>query len=240
MDSVKLFMVPAEYFVKVDCGVNVQKAVEIMQEHAISSVLVSRKDAVIGILSDTDIVRQVVANGTDPAQITVEQIMLAPIPTIAENQTLQDANDLMAKSQIRHLGISNDGKLVGMISVRDVLVGLTSGPTSVLPPSWIRYQKGMRALERGDYETAVKQFEVLAGQGLARAQYQLGAMYQQGKGVSQNDVQALMWAILAAMKGIDAAVAIQKTLIKEMPADQIVKAERLARDWQSQEKSREF
>lgn len=236
MDPVTLFMVPAEYFIKVDCVVNVQKAVEIMQEHGISSVFVSRKDVVVGILSDTDIVRQVVANGTDPAQITVEQIMLAPIPTIAENQTLQDANDLMAKRQTRHLGISNDGKLVGMISVRDVLVGLTSGPSSVLPPSWIRYQKGMRAYERGDYETAVKQLGVLAEQGIARAQYQLGAMYQQGQGVAQNDIQALMWVILAAMKGIDAAVGIQKTLIKEMPADQIVKAERLARDWQPQEK----
>lgn len=236
MDPVKLFMVPEEKLVKVDSRSNVQKAVEIMRDHGIGSVFVTEKDSVIGILSDTEVVRRLVASGMNPSQITVEQIMSAPIPMIDENQTLQDVNDLMAKEQMRHLGISKNGKLVGMVSVRDVLVGLTSGPNSVLPPSWTRYQEGVRAYESGDYETAIQQFGVLAEQGMARAQYHLGSMYQQGQGVAQNEIQALMWSILAAVKGVDAAVSIQKSLIQNMPAEQIIKAERLARDWQPQEK----
>jgi len=206
MDPIKLCMVPAEKFVKVDRGVTVQHAVEIMGDHSIGSVLVSMEGSIIGILTDTEVVSRLVAAGTDPSQVTVEQIMSAPILMIDENKTLYDANDLMAKEQIRYLGISKDGKLVGMVSVRDVLVGMTNGPSSVLPPSWARYQEGVRAYERGDYEGAVKQFGVLAEQGFARAQYHLGSMYQQGQGVPQNDVQAFMWLILAAVEGFESAV----------------------------------
>jgi len=236
MDSIKLFMVPVEKFVKVDRGVNVQNAVEIMCDHGIGSVFVSREGSIIGHLSDTEVVRRLVASGTDPSQVTVEQIMSGPIPMIDENQTLFDANDLMAKEQIRYLGISKDGKLVGMVSVRDVLVGMTSGPSSVLPPSWARYQEGVWACERGDYEIAVKHFGVLAEQGVARAQYHLGSMYQQGQGVPQNDVQAFMWLILAAVAGFESAVIIQKMLMKAMLPDQIMLAERLAKEWQPQGK----
>ncbi|MDA0738783.1 MAG: CBS domain-containing protein [Nitrospirae bacterium] len=236
MNPVKMFMIPAENFVTVDHRVNVQKAVEIMRDHEVGSVFISKEGDIMGNVSDTEVVWRLVATGTDPSQITVEDVMSTPIPMIDENQTLQDANDLMAKEQIRHLGISKNGKIVGMVSVRDVLVAMTSGPSSVLPPSWAYYQKGVKAYENGDYKTAMKQFGTLAEQGMARAQYHLGSMYQQGHGVAQNEIQALMWAFLAAMKGVDAAVSIQKALIKEMPVEQIIKAERLAWDWQPQEK----
>ena len=45
--------------------------------------------------------------------------MSAPILSIDGDKTLLDANDLMAREHIRHLGVTKDGKLVGMISVRD-------------------------------------------------------------------------------------------------------------------------
>ena len=236
MDPIKLFMVPAEKFVEVDQCVTVQHAVKIMGDQGIGSVLVSREGSIIGFLSETEVVRRLVATGNDPSQVTVEQIMSGPILMIDENKTLYDANDLMAKEQIRYLGISKDGKLVGMVSVRDVLVGMTSGPSSVLPPSWARYQEGVRAYERGDYEGAVKQFGVLAEQGFARAQYHLGSMYQQGQGVPQNDVQAFMWLILAAVEGFESAVIIQKMLMNAMLPDQIMVAERLAKKWKPQGK----
>ena len=54
--------------------------------------------------------------------------MSAPVLMIDEDKTLLDANDLMAKSHVRHLGVSRSGKLVGMISVRDLVVFLTNLP----------------------------------------------------------------------------------------------------------------
>ncbi len=128
MVPVKSFMVPAEKFVKVDRDVNVRTAAEIMRENGVGSVFVTREGSIIGILTDTDLVRRLVAVGSDPNQTTVEQIMSAPILMIEENKTLLDANDLMAREHIRHLGISKAGKLVGMISVRDLVVFLTNLP----------------------------------------------------------------------------------------------------------------
>jgi CBS domain-containing protein len=55
-------------------------------------------------------------------------IMSAPILTIDENKTLLDANDMMAQSHLRHLGVSRGGKLIGLISVRDLVVFLTNLP----------------------------------------------------------------------------------------------------------------
>ena len=128
MVPVKSFMVPAEKFVKVDRDVNVRTAAELMREKGVGSVFVTREGSIIGILTDTDLVRRLVAAGSDPNQTTVEQIMSAPILMIEENKTLLDANDLMAREHIRHLGISKDEKLIGMISVRDLVVFLTNLP----------------------------------------------------------------------------------------------------------------
>lgn len=129
MVPVKSFMVSAEKFITIDRDVNVRQAAEIMRESGIGSIFVSREGKIIGILTDTDLVRRLVAAGLDSTKTTVEQIMSAPILTIEENKTLLDANDLMAKEHVRHLGVSNQsGDLVGMISVRDLVVFLTNLP----------------------------------------------------------------------------------------------------------------
>jgi len=52
--------------------------------------------------------------------------MSAPILTIEEDKTVLDASDLMAQKRIRHLGVTQGGKLVGMLSVRDILAFLTN------------------------------------------------------------------------------------------------------------------
>ncbi len=128
MVPVKSFMVPADKFITVDRDVKVRAAAELMRDRGIGSVFVTREGGIIGILTDTDLVRRVVAAGSDPEDTTVEQIMSAPIMMIEGNKTLLDANDLMAKEHIRHLGVSQEDKLVGMISVRDLVVFLTNLP----------------------------------------------------------------------------------------------------------------
>jgi CBS domain-containing protein len=128
MVPVKSFMVPREKFVTVERDTNAQAAARIMRDRGIGSLFVTNQKDIIGILTDTDMMRRIVASGSDPIKTTVEQIMSAPILTIEENKTLLDANDLMAQAHVRHLGVSRDGKLVGMISVRDLVVFLTNLP----------------------------------------------------------------------------------------------------------------
>jgi signal-transduction protein with cAMP-binding, CBS, and nucleotidyltransferase domain len=121
-------MVPIEKIIKVDRDISVKTAAEMMRDNGIGSIFITSGEEIIGILTDTDLVRRVVAVGADPLTTTVEKIMSAPIASIEGNRTLLDANDLMAKQHIRHLGITKDGKMVGMISVRDLVVFLTNLP----------------------------------------------------------------------------------------------------------------
>jgi CBS domain-containing protein len=121
-------MVTREKFVTVERDTAAQTAARIMRDRGIGSLFVTNGKEIVGILTDTDMVRRVVAVGVDTNKTTAEQIMSAPIVTIEEDKTVLDANDLMAKTHIRHLGVTQGGKLVGMISVRDIVVFLTNLP----------------------------------------------------------------------------------------------------------------
>ncbi|TMQ26091.1 MAG: CBS domain-containing protein, partial [Nitrospirae bacterium] len=114
--------------ITVERDTDAQTAARIMRDRGIGSLFVTNGKEIVGILTDTDMVRRVVAAGADTHKPTAEQIMSAPILTIEENKTVLDANDLMAQTHIRHLGVTQGGKLVGMISVRDLVVFLTNLP----------------------------------------------------------------------------------------------------------------
>ena len=132
MVPVKSFMIPVERFVVVDRETSVLRAAEIMRDRKIGSVFVTRDKKIIGILTDTDFVQRLVAMGLDADRTPVEQIMSTSIVKIDENKTLLDAGDLMAQERVRHLGVSRDGELVGMISVRDLVMSVSN-----LPRKWI-------------------------------------------------------------------------------------------------------
>jgi len=126
MDPIKSFMVPSEKFITVERNTDVQTAARLMRDRRISCLFVTNGKEIVGILTDTDMVRRVVAAGVDILTTTAEEIMSAPILTIEEDKTVLDFSDLMANTHIRHLGVTQDGKLVGMISARDILVFLTN------------------------------------------------------------------------------------------------------------------
>jgi CBS domain-containing protein len=128
MVPVKSVMIAVEKIRTADRDTTIKSGAEQLRDYNIGSLFVKKGNEIIGILTDTDIVRRCVAAGLDPNKATVEHIMSAPILMIDENKTLLDANDLMAQSHVRHLGVSRQGKLVGMLSVRDLVVFLTNLP----------------------------------------------------------------------------------------------------------------
>jgi len=68
-------------------------------------------------------------------------------------------------------------------------------------PAWVGFDEGLAAYNRGDYETALKEFRPLADQGDVQAQWVLGNMYRIGQGVPQNDAEAVKWYRMAAELG---------------------------------------
>ncbi len=98
------------------------------------------------------------------------------------------------------------------------------------------YQEGCDAYERGDYDTALKEFRPLAEQGDPLAQSYLGGMYAEGEGLPKDYVLAHMWMNLAAAKGVQEAVKGRDLLEKFMNLDQLAEAQRLAREWKAKGK----
>ncbi|MBM4138519.1 MAG: sel1 repeat family protein [Nitrospira sp.] len=68
-------------------------------------------------------------------------------------------------------------------------------------PTWADFQAGMTAHDSEDYATALREWQPLAEQGDALAQYQMGLLYHKGRGVPQDDVQARKWYGKAAVQG---------------------------------------
>ncbi len=93
-----------------------------MREKAVGSLLVCEGEETIGILSEGDLVRKGMACNLDLDTTLVESIMSTPIISIDIDETAKEANDLMANKAIRHLAITDKGKVVGIISVRDLLI----------------------------------------------------------------------------------------------------------------------
>jgi signal-transduction protein with cAMP-binding, CBS, and nucleotidyltransferase domain len=100
----------------------VRDAAKRMRDEKVSSLLVEKNKDLVGIITDTDVVRRAVAEGSDLMKTTVDTIMTSPIATIESLRTVQDAHDMMGDLGVRHLGVTEQGKLVGVVSVRDLLV----------------------------------------------------------------------------------------------------------------------
>jgi CBS domain-containing protein len=93
-----------------------------MSAERVGSLFIEKKGELVGIVTETDVVRKAVATGSELGNLTVERIMTYPIKTIESDRSMQDAHDMMADLGVRHLGVTEGGKIVGLISVRDLLV----------------------------------------------------------------------------------------------------------------------
>ena len=111
-----------------------------------------------------------------------------------------------------------------------IVVGLVFMLTT---PAWADFQAGVDAYNGGDYDTALKEFRPLAERGKAVAQWSLGIMYERGRSVPQDYVQAYRWYTLAAAKGLKEAVKGRDLLEKRMTPAQLAEAQRLARGWKA-------
>jgi CBS domain-containing protein len=106
---------------RIDANLTVEEASKMMDQFKVGSLLVIKNNEDIGLISESDIVRKVVAKGGNPSEIRVEMVMNAPLITISINASGEEANETMKKHGIRHLLVHQNGKIVGIFSVRDLM-----------------------------------------------------------------------------------------------------------------------
>jgi signal-transduction protein with cAMP-binding, CBS, and nucleotidyltransferase domain len=107
---------------KVSHTTTVNDAASKMSAEKIGSLFVEKKGELVGIVTETDMVRKAVATGASLGNLTVEKIMTFPIKSIEASRSAQDASDMMGDLGVRHLAVTENGKIIGMVSVRDLLV----------------------------------------------------------------------------------------------------------------------
>lgn len=96
-------------------------AAAMMRDTRVGAILVAEHDVYVGIVSEADLVRKALANQVDPMQTRVRSVMSSPVITIEQDRSAHDASDLMAEKGIRHLAVTEDGRIVGIVTVRDLL-----------------------------------------------------------------------------------------------------------------------
>jgi len=100
---------------------SVQSAAKLLEEHHIGAVVITRKDAIVGILSERDIVTRVVSKGLSPEKVRIKEVMTQNVTAVDMKEGLGRIVGLLRNSSFRHVPIVDGGKLVGMVSSRDLL-----------------------------------------------------------------------------------------------------------------------
>lgn len=107
---------------KISHDATIREAAELMGRLKIGSLLVEQGGEFVGILTETDIVRKAVAKGLDLGKEKVGAITSKPVISLEQTRSPQDAFDLMGEVGVRHLAVTDRGKIRGILSVRDLLL----------------------------------------------------------------------------------------------------------------------
>ncbi len=105
----------------VDINVSISDAAKVMVESKIDSILTSEENDIVGILTNKDILAEVVAKGKVPDQIKVGEIAHKPIIKIHQDSSVKEAIALMKKNDIRRLLVYSDERTIGMISQKMIV-----------------------------------------------------------------------------------------------------------------------
>ncbi|MCW8208761.1 CBS domain-containing protein [Verminephrobacter aporrectodeae subsp. tuberculatae] len=97
-----------------------------MAEKGIGALLVTEGDAIVGILTERDYSRKIVLMGRTSAATLVRDAMTTPVMFVRSSQTSEQCMQLMTTNRVRHLPVVDDGKLVGMVSIGDLVKNIIS------------------------------------------------------------------------------------------------------------------
>ncbi len=105
----------------IEAGSTVLDAARLMNERRIGALVVTSGEKVVGIFTERDILNRVVAAERPPAQTSVKEVMSAPVAVCRRETTEAECRTVMRGNRIRHLPVVEDDRLVGIISIGDII-----------------------------------------------------------------------------------------------------------------------
>ncbi|MBI3594400.1 MAG: CBS domain-containing protein [Nitrospirae bacterium] len=125
---VKLKQIMTKNPVKIDSGKTIREAVTLMVEKKLGSVMVfhEKSGEIVGILGESDVVRNVLAKDLNPYIVKVEDVMSIPF-VIDEEKNDDEASDLMSQKKVKHLAVSSHSRIVGIVSMQDLIRPVYAG-----------------------------------------------------------------------------------------------------------------
>ena len=105
-----------------------------MRSHRISALAVLDNGSIVGIITERDLLRAI-ADGRNPGETHVSQYMTHSPKTIESSELATAAAEVMIRNRVRHLPVTENGRLVGFISARDLL-SLTPWPELPIGEPW--------------------------------------------------------------------------------------------------------
>lgn len=99
----------------------IREVITVLVQHRIGSVLVCEADSVVGVVSERDVVRLLGGHEVGALELVVRDVMTAPVISISPHDSIADAMALMTDRRIRHLPVMDSGRLVGIVSIGDLV-----------------------------------------------------------------------------------------------------------------------
>ena len=124
----------------------IDKTAQLMNSDKLGCIIVTSKDGkALGIITESDLVRRVLAKNLRPSKLTAKEVMSTPLITVDPDEMLTETARRMSKLNVRRFGVIYKGNLVGIISSRDILA---------ITPELLDNMKEKARIER---ETAVEE-----------------------------------------------------------------------------------
>lgn len=113
--------------ISVTRGTRVSEAVTLLADRRIGAVPVVDGDAVIGIMSERDVIYNLSSNGAQILDWPVEQVMTTPVHTVDPDSSLLGALAMMTQRRVRHLPVVRQDRMVGLVSIGDLVKARIDG-----------------------------------------------------------------------------------------------------------------